>query len=55
MQRHAILLSVCCLLLVVTGSLGAQTDAVKADEETLRAAGLATDDAALLDFFRNKT
>jgi peptidyl-prolyl cis-trans isomerase B (cyclophilin B) len=55
MQRQPHLISVCCLLLIVTGTLAAQPDAIEADEETLKAAGLGTDDAALIEFFRSKT
>jgi peptidyl-prolyl cis-trans isomerase B (cyclophilin B) len=55
MQRQPLLPSVCCLFLIVTGTFAAQPDAVKADEETLKAAGLGTDDAALIEFFRGKT
>jgi len=55
MHRYPLLLSLCCLLLIVTGTLAAQPEAIKADEETLKAAGLGTDDAALIDFFRSRT
>jgi peptidyl-prolyl cis-trans isomerase B (cyclophilin B) len=36
-------------------TFAAPPDAIETDEEILRAAGLGTDDAALLDFFRSKT
>ena len=55
MPRKPFLLGFCCLLLIVTGICAEVPDAVKADEETLKTAGLGTDDAALLDFFRSKT
>jgi cyclophilin family peptidyl-prolyl cis-trans isomerase/HEAT repeat protein len=55
MHRQPLLLSLCWLLLSVTGTLAAPPDASNADEETLKAAGLGTDDAALIDFFRSKT
>src|SRR5262249_53349054 len=55
MHRRPRLLSLCCLLLIATGTLAVQPDATKADEETLKAAGLGTDDAALIDFFRSRT
>jgi cyclophilin family peptidyl-prolyl cis-trans isomerase/HEAT repeat protein len=54
MHRRPLLPSLCCLLLV-TGTLAASPEAIKGDEETLKAAGLGTDDAALIDFFRSKT
>src|SRR5262245_49782172 len=43
------LVSFCCVLLMVTENLAAQPDAVKADEATLKAAGVGTDDAALIE------
>jgi cyclophilin family peptidyl-prolyl cis-trans isomerase len=55
MQRQRVLLSVCCLVLIATGTLAAPCDEIQADEETLNAAGLGTDPAALIDFFRRKT
>jgi peptidyl-prolyl cis-trans isomerase B (cyclophilin B) len=55
MHCQRLLLNLCCLHLIVGGSLAASPDAIKADEETLTAAGLGTDDAALIDFFRSKT
>jgi peptidyl-prolyl cis-trans isomerase B (cyclophilin B) len=54
MHHRPLLHSLCCLLLIVRGTL-AQHDAVKVDEETLKAAGIGTDDAALIDFFRRMT
>jgi cyclophilin family peptidyl-prolyl cis-trans isomerase/HEAT repeat protein len=55
MHRQLLLLSLCSLLFIVAGTLAAPPDATKADEDTLKAAGLVTDDAALIDFFRSKT
>jgi cyclophilin family peptidyl-prolyl cis-trans isomerase len=55
MYRQPFLLSLCFLPLIVTGTLVASPDAIKTDEETLKAADLGTDDAALIDFFRSKT
>jgi peptidyl-prolyl cis-trans isomerase B (cyclophilin B) len=55
MHRRQPLLSFGCLLIIVTGTLGTPAGAIKDDEETLKAAGLGTDDAALIDFFRSKT
>jgi cyclophilin family peptidyl-prolyl cis-trans isomerase len=55
MDRQPLLLSLCCLLLISRGALAAPPDAINADEQTLKAAGLGTDDAALIDFFRSKT
>jgi cyclophilin family peptidyl-prolyl cis-trans isomerase len=55
MRRHPLQLSLCCLLLIVTGILAAPPEAINADEVTLKAAGLSTDDAALIDFFRSRT
>src|SRR5262245_5905960 len=55
MHRGQLLLSLYCLLLIVTRTLAAAPDAIKDDEETLKAAGIGTEDAALIDFFRSKT
>src|SRR5262249_10283052 len=49
------LLCLCSLLLLVTGTRAGPPNATNADEETLKAVGLGTDDAALLDFFRRRT
>jgi HEAT repeat protein len=53
MTRRCLVLSAVGMLLVA--GLPAAPDEGRADEETLRAAGLATDGAALLDFFRKRT
>jgi hypothetical protein len=55
MHRQPLLLCLCCLHLIVTGTLAASPDSIKTDEETLKAADLGTDDAALIDFFLSKT
>src|SRR5262245_2056084 len=45
-----------CLLVVLTGApVAAERDPVLEDEKTLKAAGLATDDKALVQFFRERT
>lgn len=55
MHRQPLLPCLCCLLLVAPETRAAPADAASADEETLKAAGLRTDDVALIDFFRSKT
>lgn len=55
MHRQPLLLSLCCLHLLVTATLAASSDPIKADEETLKKAGFHVDDGALIDFFRSKT
>src|SRR5262249_44394239 len=55
MGRLPTLLCLCSLLLLVTGTRAGPPNATNADEETLKAVGLGTDDAALLDFFRRRT
>jgi len=55
MHRRPLFLSLCCLLLIVTGTLAARPDAIKNDEKTLKTAGIGTDDAALIDYFRSMT
>jgi cyclophilin family peptidyl-prolyl cis-trans isomerase/HEAT repeat protein len=55
MHREPLLPSLCCLLLVVAGARAEPPDAINADEQTLKAAGLGTEDAALIDFFRSRT
>jgi hypothetical protein len=55
MHRRPLLRGLCCFQLIVAGTLAAPLDAIKDDEETLKAAKIGTDDATLIDFFRSKT
>src|SRR5207344_657193 len=52
MYRQPLWLGLCCLLLISRAAFAAPPDPIRADEQTLQAAGLGTDDAALIDFFR---
>src|SRR5437764_14496619 len=54
--RSAVLGVAACLAWAAgPGAAAAETDAVRADEEAVRHAGLATDGASLLEYFRKRT
>jgi cyclophilin family peptidyl-prolyl cis-trans isomerase len=55
MLRKPLLLSLACFPLAVMGAFAPQPDKSDVHEETVKAVGLGTDDAALIDFFRSKT
>ena len=55
MHHRQLLLGLGCILLIASASFAGPPDELKADEETLKAAGIGTDDAALIDFFRSNT